>query len=776
MKNKIIITKILYNQITLFLFILLSSSNIYSQSSNCNFPGWSNYKLFVIDNSLNPSSLTNFPVLIEFNTSTLISSSQMNADGSDIRVSGQCNGTQTFDFWFDDIDNANTRLWVKLPSIAAGSIDSIYVHYGNPSAVSAANGPNVFSYIEDFESGNLSAWSFDGGTWAIVPIQGQNSLKSTSPPTGKGSAGLLSSNLGMTDYVVEMEFIVETDGSMGGPLFEHDDFNNYNSYHLMTANNLTMISTISNNLPFYSLSEPFVAQPNIWYKWKVVRKGSTGNIDIYLNNNLQRTIPTSFSDGVGVWAYGGTATYYDNLTVRPYSQIEPVITEGSIPIASGHTVTAAVDNNVSCNGGNDGQATATQSGGTPNFTYLWSDNQTNATAVGLSANTYSVTVTDSNGYTAAAQVVITEPAGLNALITSASNPLCNNDSNGIVTVSASGGSVPYSFDIGSGNQATGTFNGLAAGSYTVTVTDNNGCVATTSISLSTPALLVVNASVSSAVSCNGSSDGEATANASGGLGALSFVWDNGQTNTTAVGLAANVYTVTVNDANACSDVASVTLTDPSAVIASANVTSAVSCASGADGTAVASGSGGTGSFTFNWDNGQTGQNVTGLSAQTYTVTVTDQNACSDVTSVLLTDPIVLSTTATGTDVIAACNSHTWIDGVTYTADNNIATHVLTNSAGCDSTVTLNLTIYNSSVGMDVITACNSHTWIDGVTYTADNNSATYVLTNAAGCDSIVTINLTINSNTGTDVITACDSYTWIDGVVITGNYYICSYC
>ena len=153
MKNKIIITKILYNQITLFLFILLSSSNIYSQSSNCNFPGWSNYKLFVIDNSVNPSSLTNFPVLIEFNTSTLISSSQMNADGSDIRVSGQCNGTQTFDFWFDDIDNANTRLWVKLPSIAAGSIDSIYVHYGNPSAVSAANGPNVFRYIEDFESG-----------------------------------------------------------------------------------------------------------------------------------------------------------------------------------------------------------------------------------------------------------------------------------------------------------------------------------------------------------------------------------------------------------------------------------------------------------------------------------------------------------------------------------------------------------------------------------------------------------------------------------------------
>ena len=101
---------------------------------------------------------------------------------------------------------------------------------------------------------------------------------------------------------------------------------------------------------------------------------------------------------------------------------------------------------------------------------------------------------------------------------------------------------------------------------------------------------------------------------------------------------------------------------------------------------------------------------------------------------------------------------TWIDGNTYTTGNNSA-WTLTNASGCDSTVTLDLTITNSNTGTDVQTACDSYTWIDGNTYTTSNNSATWTLTNASGCDSTVTLDLTItNSNTGTDVQTACDSH------------------
>ena len=125
---------------------------------------------------------------------------------------------------------------------------------------------------------------------------------------------------------------------------------------------------------------------------------------------------------------------------------------------------------------------------------------------------------------------------------------------------------------------------------------------------------------------------------------------------------------------------------------------------------------------------------------------------------------------TGTDVQTSCDSYTWIDGTTYTLSNNSATVVLSNTSGCDSTVTLDLTITNSNTGTDVITSCDSYTWIDGNTYTSGNNSATVILSNATGCDSTVTLDLTItNSNTGTDVQTACDSYSWIDGTTYTSS-------
>jgi len=163
---------------------------------------------------------------------------------------------------------------------------------------------------------------------------------------------------------------------------------------------------------------------------------------------------------------------------------------------------------------------------------------------------------------------------------------------------------------------------------------------------------------------------------------------------------------------------------------------------------------------YTWIDG----NTYTTSNNTATYTLTNAAGCDSVVTLDLT----INSSNTGTEVITACDSYTWIDGNTYTASNSTATYTLTNAAGCDSVVTLDLTINSSNTGTDVVTACDSYTWIDGNTYTASNNTATYTLTNAAGCDSIVTLDLTINSsNTGTDVITACDSYTWIDGNTYT---------
>lgn len=96
-----------------------------------------------------------------------------------------------------------------------------------------------------------------------------------------------------------------------------------------------------------------------------------------------------------------------------------------------------------------------------------------------------------------------------------------------------------------------------------------------------------------------------------------------------------------------------------------------------------------------------------------------------------------------------CNEYTWIDGNTYTSSNNTATYILTNSIGCDSIITLDLTILQSTYVTDVQTHCNSYTWIDGNTYNSSNNTATHILTNSIGCDSIITLDLTILQSTST---------------------------
>ncbi|MDB2485021.1 T9SS type A sorting domain-containing protein, partial [bacterium] len=154
------------------------------------------------------------------------------------------------------------------------------------------------------------------------------------------------------------------------------------------------------------------------------------------------------------------------------------------------------------------------------------------------------------------------------------------------------------------------------------------------------------------------------------------------------------------------------------------------------------------------------------SAGNYSDTLSNSLGCDSVVNTVLA--IYYSNTVTDTQT--ACDSLTWIDGVTYTASNNTANYTLTNSAGCDSVLTLDLTINYSNAGSSSVVACDSYTWaIDGNTYTA---SGTYnnVTTNVAGCTHTETLNLTINnSNSGTDTQTACDSYTWIDGVTYTSN-------
>jgi cysteine-rich repeat protein len=222
---------------------------------------------------------------------------------------------------------------------------------------------------------------------------------------------------------------------------------------------------------------------------------------------------------------------------------------------------------------------------------------------------------------------------------------CVGSEDGTITVNTTGGSGTFSYSLDSGTpQASNVFTGLGAGTYSITVIVNGvaGC-AIASATLTPPPALTVSASVTSNYngedsSCNGSTDGEATAVASGGTGTITYLWSNGEQNAISTGMAPNTYNVTVTDANGCEATASVTITEPTAIAVTMSMTSET-CATN-DGTATAIPTGGTGAYTFLWDataaNQQTATAV-GLIAGSYDVTVTDANGCFTTNSISVAD-------------------------------------------------------------------------------------------------------------------------------------------
>lgn len=142
------------------------------------------------------------------------------------------------------------------------------------------------------------------------------------------------------------------------------------------------------------------------------------------------------------------------------------------------------------------------------------------------------------------------------------------------------------------------------------------------------------------------------------------------------------------------------------------------------------------------------------------------NGCDSI----ITTNLTVIPIATSTDIQIACDSLTWINGITYTTSTNTPTDTLITASGCDSIITLNLTINNSTTGIDIRTACDSLTWIDGITYSSSTTTPTFTIIggSTSGCDSVVTLNLTINSAaTFTQNPTICSD----DSVVVNSNIY-----
>jgi gliding motility-associated-like protein len=359
----------------------------------------------------------------------------------------------------------------------------------------------------------------------------------------------------------------------------------------------------------------------------------------------------------------GTGTSLTNIPAGSYTYTVtdavgcPQTATLTVPSVGGGTAAVSSFTNVSCNGGANGSISVSMSGATtPPFTYAWTPASAGntATVTNLPAGNYTATVTDANGCVSTITQTITQPAPLTVNPTY-TNVGCYGGSSGTATGTAAGGTGPYTYLWMPGAYTTSSISSLPVGTYSVTVTDSKGCTASASAAISQPPVLAIS-SASVNASC-GMSNGSASVTGSGGFAPYTWSWSNGQTGPSATGLAAGTYTVTITDLNFCTMTAPVTVGNTAGPTATITTYNNPLCFGVNNGNATVAVSGGTGPFTYLWNNGQTTATATNLVAGIYSVIVTDALGCSATANITLTQPTALVVNAVSTNPVCFGNSN-----------------------------------------------------------------------------------------------------------------------
>jgi hypothetical protein len=360
-----------------------------------------------------------------------------------------------------------------------------------------------------------------------------------------------------------------------------------------------------------SASVPAI-MPGISYQWKVSNTSGTGYTDI-----SGATTTTYSTTGLAAGIY-----YYVLSTSCSFSSTTVLSNEGVLTVHANPSI--ATSTNPSICASANGTATATASLGNAPYSYMWSNMQTTATATGLATGTYTVTVSSANACTATASVSVSNSSSTILANISSTNPTCSGN-NGTAFVAPTGGTAPYTY-MWSNTRTTANITGLSAGNYGVTIMDANMCSVTAAAILNQQV-----SSVSASISATqiGCTNNTATATISpiGGTAPYAYMWSNTQTAATATGLAIGTYSATLTDACGASATASVSVVQPAPLnvtVTSANTT----CSSCTDGSVNSMVMGGLAPYMYMWSNTRTTQNLTGLGAGRYDVTVTDANGCT----------------------------------------------------------------------------------------------------------------------------------------------------
>ncbi len=351
--------------------------------------------------------------------------------------------------------------------------------------------------------------------------------------------------------------------------------------------------------------------------------------------------------------FSGPGTYTVKLVVHNCTAGTDSISKPVTVTAGASFTSSAVPTAASCSG--TGSATVTLTGGTGPFTYSWTPaGGTAATASGLAPGTYTCSVKDANGCSTVSTATVVAGSGPTVTNAGQVNVLCNGNSTGSASVSATGGTSPYTYSWSPLGGTAASAISLSAGTYTCTVKDANGCQQIQTVTITQPAVITAS-STSTPASC-GSSNGTATASITGGVGPYTYSWTPaGGSAATTSGIPAGNYNCAVTDANGCTSGVAVSVnSNGGPALAIASQTNLL-CNGGSTGNATISATGGTAPFTFSWSpSGGNSATATSLAVGTYTCTVTDAGGCEQIQTVTITQPGALSVT---TSSIASCTGH-----------------------------------------------------------------------------------------------------------------------
>jgi gliding motility-associated-like protein len=397
------------------------------------------------------------------------------------------------------------------------------------------------------------------------------------------------------------------------------------------------------------------------------------------------------------------------------------------------TVTKTI-NNVKCFGGTTGSISFNVTGGTTPYTYAWTPAVgTGALASNLGIGTYTCDIKDAGGCDTAAEIItITQPIALAA--TSSSVPTACGTSAGSATITPSGGTTAYTYLWTTGSQTTPTINAQPAGTYPVTITDANGCILNTSVTidnLNGPRDSII---ATTNIKCYGWDSGSATVGVNRGTTPYTYSWSpSAQTTQTANNLASGTYTVTINDAGGCITSTTVTITQPPALKLTASAF-AVTCG-GCNGSATVIPSGGTTGYSYMWSNAATAANITGLCAGNYSVVVTDKNGCiHDSTGLVVGAGSSMAITKTITPAVCGKANgsatisvtggvtpytYSWSNGSTITSISNVSSGTYCVTVTDFNACTDSACIIMSNSATDTVSICG----ITNATCFGDNNGS-----------------------------------------------------